>query len=137
MPLDIPITIPYTESNKQYIKISEKKNDRGQDNMKNKIKIEITPKINKTENSIKSEDKDLSFPLEKDILNRINQKELSRRIRLCSFNAHKKFEPTSFSVWANILRSNPRAVLILLDSAQDVKENLLNQARYQVRGIRG
>ena len=137
MPLDIPITIPYTESNKQYIKISEKKNDRGQDNMKNKIKIEITPKINKAGNSIKSENKDISFQLQKDILNRINQKELSRRIRLCSFNAHKKFEPTSFSVWANILRSNPRAVLILLDSAQDVKENLLNQARYQVRGIRG
>ena len=54
-------------------------------------------------------------------------------IRLCSFNAHKKFEPTSFAAWMNVLMSNPRTVLVLLAPNPHVKDNLIMQMKYHVR----
>ena len=133
MPLEIPITIPDTEYNGwDKVKLGDE-NDLGQNNKKNKRKIEVESNTNIKEHVLEPKQENLKFPAEADILKPIDHKESSKRIRLCSFNAHKKIEPTSFSVWANILRSTPRAVLILLDAAQDVKENLLDQARYQVR----
>lgn len=56
---------------------------------------------------------------------------LNNRVKLCSFNANKKMEPTSFSVWMNVMRSEPATVLVLLDMAHDAKRNIIREAQYQ------
>jgi len=52
------------------------------------------------------------------------------RVWLCSFNANKKIEPIAFSAWMNIMRENPRAVLLLLDLNEAKKRHLLNHAAF-------
>jgi predicted O-linked N-acetylglucosamine transferase (SPINDLY family) len=49
---------------------------------------------------------------------------------LCSFNANKKIEPIAFAAWMNIMRENPRAVLLLLDLDDSKRRHLLNQAAF-------
>lgn len=48
---------------------------------------------------------------------------------LCSFNAHKKFEPMSFGTWMSALRRVPGALLVLLSSSHSfVRRNIRAQA---------
>ena len=52
---------------------------------------------------------------------------------MCSFNSNKKFEPTSWQLWMNILLRVPHAVLVLLIDDRDTRLRLHEQAMF--RGI--
>jgi predicted O-linked N-acetylglucosamine transferase (SPINDLY family) len=52
---------------------------------------------------------------------------LYNRIKLCTFNANKKMEPISFSVWMNIMRSKPLSILVLLEMTYDAKYQFIRE----------
>ena len=51
-------------------------------------------------------------------------------IWLCSFNANKKIEPIAFAAWMNIMRENPRTILILIDLEDAKRKKIYLQGLY-------